>query len=100
MDTYIMETYINDILTQLGEAPEDEDTAWVELPNGRSIEVMINKLGKAWYAARLHCSSNEYDGDKFRKTLGVIEQYCTPDLSTGGLRMAVKHLLYCNDVTK
>lgn len=91
---------VSDILVQLGDNPADEEIAWIELRNGRSIEVMVNKLDKAWYAARLHCSSVEYDADKFHKTLGVIEQYCTTDLSEDGLRKAIRHLLYCNDTIK
>ena len=89
-----VEEYLKDVLEQLGDEPEDNDEAWVELPDGRSIEVIVNKVHQiSWYDTQLHCSGDKFDKNSFYNTMGVIESYSTGTMETEELRQAFKHLL-------
>lgn len=87
-----------DIVHQLGVSPNDDDDAWVYLPSGRSIEVVYNSTGGEWYCLRLHCTESEFDNGSFEKTLGVIEQYCTPSISNDELYAAICHMIIVDSV--
>lgn len=56
-----------------------EPQAFIELPNGRSIEITLEQEGLAenqqFYSCRLHCAEGEYEA--YASTVGLVEQYTT-----------------------
>lgn len=78
-----------DILQQFsegsGETALGEPQAYLELPHGRSLEITHEEAGlpekDQYYSWMVHCSNQEFDDEKFHKTMGVIDKDISDDLS-------------------
>ena len=55
-----------------------EPTAWIYLKDGTSIEVTHEEEGieeeSQYFSARLHCSDEDFDSNKYHGTIGIIDQ--------------------------
>ncbi len=60
-----------------------EPQHWMDMPNGRSLEIVWEDTGddKRYYSWRLHCSENEFDNDDFHGTMGVIWESSSDDFN-------------------
>lgn len=77
-----------------------EPQAWLDLKNGRCIEVTAEQEGlpenKRFFSVRLHCSEKEYRDGAYRESLGVINTYCSSNLDFDEIRSLVKSALKCD----
>ena len=101
-----MSETINNILEQMENNCNgyNEPQAWIELENGRSIEITNEQEGlpkeEYFYSLRLHCTEEEFDNDNFKSTIGVIDTYCTETISTEQLQEGIDCLILANNQVK
>ena len=78
-----------------------EDTCWLSLASGRSIEVTEERKGMAhpFWSVRLHCSEDEFDDGKFADTLGIVAARTTDTNGYGGVEDAARYALELADET-
>ena len=76
-----------------------EPQHWIELLNGRSLEITYEETGddNRYYTWRVHCSEEEFDNDDFHSTMGVVDQLTSNDLS---LETRLKRLKWAIEVSK
>lgn len=87
-NTFIFDSkhLMQDIKNQLNTASNayGEPEAWINLPNGRSIEIVQENISlgniKPFYSISLNCSSVEYDSNLFDVTNGIIKRLATERL--------------------
>jgi hypothetical protein len=97
-----MNTNIKDIKNQfkLNKNSYGESQAWLEIDKNRSIEITHEKEGlpknEEFYSLRLHCNNEEYDNDKFNKTMGIIDIYNTEKISNEQLEKGINYLMQVN----
>lgn len=82
--------------TELG-----EPQAWVELENGRSIEVTLEQHGLEgkgqFYSVRLHCNQREYENNDFSSTNGVIDCCTTFNSDIHELDGQIRAAISCSE---
>ncbi len=59
----------------------NEPQHWLDMPNGRSLEIVFEDTGddNRYYSWRLHCNEDEFDNDTFRGTNGIIWESTSED---------------------
>lgn len=74
-----IEKHFQDIMADASvtDTPFGEPQMWVNLPNGRSLEITHETYGlkerDCYYTWRVHCSDEEFENDDFHSTCGVID---------------------------
>ena len=99
-----MENVLEDILIQFDKSKNGygEPQAFVEIDKDRVIEVTkeMEGLGEEeyFYSCLLHCSEEEFDNDKFYSTGGIMQAFCTDDLSKSNLESTLRKVIEINKV--
>ena len=83
------DTQAKNILCQLEEGPGEteygEPQAFLDLSNGRTLEVTHEEYGlpeeKQYYSWRVNCSDEEFEDDAYHSTCGVIDQSSSDDIN-------------------
>lgn len=59
-----------------------EPQHWMNLPYGRSLEIVYEDTGdnNRYYSWRVHCNVNEFQNDDFHSTMGVIDENNSEDM--------------------
>lgn len=77
-----------------------EPQAWLNLKNGRCIEVTSEQEGlpenKRFFSVRLHCSEKEYENGAYRESLGVIGTYRSSNLDFDEIKSLVESARKCD----
>lgn len=100
-----IEEMIEDIKRQLDSSKVctafGEPQAFIELGNGRLLEVVLEKEGleqdEWFYSATLHCSDVEFDNGRYENTVGVIGHYCACSFTEDDLKYVVAGLVEYNE---
>ena len=62
-----------------------EPQAFIELPKGRSLEVVHEQYGipeaEQYYSFRVHCSDEEFNRNAYHGTNGIVDQTTSEDMS-------------------
>ena len=62
-----------------------EPQAFIELPNGRTLEVVHEQYGlserEQYFSFRIHCSDEEFDQNAFQNTNGIVDQTSSGSVS-------------------
>ena len=97
-------------LLQLANMPENleefnsetsygEPQHFMSLPNLRSLEIVHEESGldekEQYYSWRIHCSDEEFDADKFRGTMGIIDERTS---DTYDAKTIIENLEWANKV--
>ena len=73
-----------------------EPRYWLNLPNGRSIEVCHEENGlpedRQYWSFRLHCSEDEFEEGRFSRTMGVIAQQFSDKAANLNSRICISRL--------
>lgn len=81
-----------------------EPQAFVLLPNGRVVEVTLEKVGlpetQWFYSARLHCNEGENDGGLYEATVGIIDVCCTSSSDEAEIPDLLERVLELDNSTR
>lgn len=78
-----------------------EPQAFVDMDNGRYIEVVIEQEGLSeseyYYTVRLHCSDKEWGMGQFYSTMGMIDEYYSNNINDEELEALIELVLKFNE---